>query len=157
MSPVGSLSFPPNVKVRVVFPVLVLLLAMVQITTVCAGEAEPGEAASSPDGRLGFGFAPGLVAGRDYVAGQLIVGVDAADPITSARAIANLAQRLGGNIGSEIPGSAVLLDFPTENAALKAVDALLALRAVSFIERSGWMGIPPMPAPPGYRKGRPQP
>lgn len=95
-------------------------------------------------GDLGFGFAPGLLAGRDFVVGQLIVGyADGA----SRGAVLNAAEMAGGQVSEAIygPGTTVLIDFETEAKALAAVPKLLILREVKYVERNGITRLPPKP------------
>jgi hypothetical protein len=98
-------------------------------------------------GELGFGFAPGLVAGEDFVPGQLIVGYkDGA----STRAVVSAAQTAGGTVAATIsgPGAAVLLDFASEERALAVAQKLLKLPGVAFVERNGIVRLPPQPQLP---------
>ena len=57
-------------------------------------------------GKLGYGFAPGLTAGKDFVAGQLIVGLKDGMSISS---VAQAAAAAGGKIAKTIDGTAMLL------------------------------------------------
>ena len=68
-------------------------------------------------GKLGYGFAPGLRAGKDFVAGQLIVGLKDGMSINS---VARAATAVGGKVAKTIDGTAMLLDisfavFESEN------------------------------------------
>jgi subtilase family protein/fervidolysin-like protein len=96
--------------------------------------------------KAGYGVgAAGLQAGRDYVAGQVIVGLhswgkEGTGPRYTAPA--------GAQTVGVIHGSAVLLDFSSEALAQKALPALLSDPNVSFVERNGFMSIPPMPPAP---------
>lgn len=101
--------------------------------------------------KLGYGFAPGLVAGKDYVAGQVIVGVKEG---LSTQTISQTVATQGGRVSKEIPGAALLVEFPSEAAAVAAVNSLLARPEVLFIERNGFMSIPPTPALPNLKGGR---
>ena len=96
-------------------------------------------------GKLGFGFEPGLVAGQDFVARQLIVGVQERAGIEALR---SAAAAQGGRVAKEIAGQALLLEFDTEQEALAAVPPLLATPGVAFVERNGFMGISPPPQLP---------
>jgi len=90
---------------------------------------------------MGYGFAPGLVAGKDFVAGQLVVGIQ------EGMGIQELKQGItasGVQISKEIEG-ALLLQFASEEAALSAVSGLIGRPDVAFVERNGFMRIPPEP------------
>jgi hypothetical protein len=100
-------------------------------------------------GKLGFGFEPGLTPGKDFVAGQLILGLREGAVIQTVRSAA-AAQR--GRVAKEIAGQALLLVFDTEAAAVAAVPQLLATPGVAFIERNGSMRIPPSPQLPADLK-----
>ena len=95
-------------------------------------------------GGLGFGFAPGLVAGQDFVAGQLIVGYKAGAPTAAA---VSAAQAAGGKVSKTISGAgaAVLIDFGSDATALAAVPKLLKLSNVRYVERNGILRLPPQP------------
>ena len=100
-----------------------------------------GSLAMGADKKLGYGFEPGLVAGKDFVAGQLIVGLNegmSADGVKQAVAAA------GVPVVKEIEG-AILLQFASEEAAVAAVSALASRPEVAFVERNGFMSIPPQP------------
>ncbi|HXG22241.1 MAG TPA: S8 family serine peptidase [Methylomirabilota bacterium] len=115
-------------------------LASTHITSAVAGPISK---------KLGYGFAPGLVAGKDYIAGQLIVGLKEGGSATTVR---QAATRKGGRVNREIRGAALLVEFPSEAAAVGAVDSLAALPDVLFIERNGFMHIPPTPTRQNLRK-----
>src|SRR5215213_5538253 len=83
--------------------------------------------------KLGYGFAPGLVAGKDYVAGQLIIGVK--EGVTT-QTLHQTAATLHGSVSKEIHGAAVLVEFPSEAAAVIAVPSLSVRPEVLFIERN---------------------
>lgn len=98
--------------------------------------------------KLGYGFTPGLVAGRDYVKGQLIVGFKKG---MSTYSILKTARISGGKEIKRMQGTAVLLEFPSEEAVKNAACELIRLPNVTFVERNGFMRIPPtptLPAPP---------
>lgn len=102
-------------------------------------------------GELGYGFEPGLVAGKDFVAGQVIVGYrEGAD----TRGLVAAAQASGGRVQKTIPGpgSAVLLDFGSEEKARAAIPRLRNLPGVLFVERNGIVRVPPQPSMPFPRK-----
>jgi hypothetical protein len=101
--------------------------------------------------KLGYGFAPGLVAGKDYVAGQLIIGLKEG---MTTQALRQTAAIVGGKVSKEIHGTAVLVEFPSETAAVLAVPSLSARPEVLFIERNGFMSIPPTPTRPNLKGGR---
>lgn len=107
--------------------------------------APPPEAGKS---KLGYGFAPGLVSGRDYVAGQLIVGFKAGVGLHATVDVLRVASASQGRMAKEIAGQALLLEFPSEQAVLRAVKQLIALPEVAFVERNGFMSIPPQPTLP---------
>jgi subtilisin family serine protease len=103
--------------------------------------------------KLGFGFEPGLVAGKDFVAGQLVVGMQEGAGIQAVRSAA-VAER--GRVVKEIAGEALLLEFDTEAAAVAAAHRLSATPGVAFVERNGFLRIPPQPQPPTGLKGQKQ-
>jgi subtilisin family serine protease len=105
-------------------------------------------------GKLGYGFEPGLVAGKDYVAGQLIVGMKKG---MSIQGIMDSAPALGAVTVKKMKG-AVLLEFPSEQAVKDAVRVLIRRPDVVFVERNGFMSVPPKPELPdrdGLRKNSP--
>nr|MBZ4193931.1 S8 family serine peptidase [Candidatus Contendobacter sp.] len=104
-------------------------------------------------GELGYGFAPGLTAGTDYVAGQLIVGYqDDAAPDELLKA----AQATGWTVQKTLPGpgEAALLSFESEAQAVAAIPALLNQPGVQFVERNGLVRVSPplltLPAKRGF-------
>ncbi|OOP55877.1 MAG: hypothetical protein AYP45_12185 [Candidatus Brocadia carolinensis] len=99
-------------------------------------------------GKLGFGFDPGLVAGKDYVAGQLIVGIKKGRSTRSTKIKASAAK---GTVVKEIKKVALLLQFTSEDAVIAAANALKKLPSVAFVERNGFMSIPPEPIHPGLK------
>jgi hypothetical protein len=110
-----------------------ILAAGVMITPAIAAE----------QAKAGYGIgASALVPGRDYVIGQVIVG-----PRRWGRE--GEAPRLSlppeGRVLRVIHGTALLLEFPSEEAALAAIPTLLADPNVSFVERNGFLHIPPTP------------
>ena len=93
--------------------------------------------------KQGFGFAPGLQAGQDFVAGELVVGVT---PKFGRDGLAQAAQALGASLEKTLTGgSAVLLNFGSEKAALAAVKTLKQRADVLFVERNGFLRTPPAP------------
>ena len=112
----------------------------------------PAWAADGPvvgKGKLGFGFEPGLVAGKDFVTGQLIVGLQEGAGIAAVQAAAK-----GARVAKEIKGQALLLEFGSDDAVVAAVPALLAAPGVAFVERNGFMRIPPQPQLPADLKAQ---
>ena len=101
-------------------------------------------------GKLGFGFDPGLVAGKDYIAGQLIVGIKKGRSTRGTKIKAGASK---GTVVKEIKNVALLLQFPSEDAVIAAANALKKLPSVAFVERNGFMSIPPEPIHPDL-KGR---
>lgn len=121
------------------------------LSTAVASSLLIGSAAWA--GELGFGFKPGLVAGKDFVAGQLIVGRREG---AETQAVVGAAQAAGGVVKSTVSGqgSAMLLDFGTEKKALAAIAKLRGQSGVLFVERNGIVQIPPQPQLPNVpRKG----
>ena len=102
-------------------------------------------------GELGYGFKPGLVAGKDFVEGQIIVGYREG---ASTQAVVAAARALGGTVKKEIPGSgsAVLLNFGSEAQTQAAIRQLVKRPDVLFVERNGIVRIPPQPQLPNLRK-----
>src|SRR4030043_146413 len=100
-----------------------------------------------PKSKLGYGFEKGLIAGKDYVSGQLIVGIKEGVGIQD---ISQAAQASGGKVAKSIKG-AILLDFTSEQAAKDAVKKLIDRSDVTFIERNGFMSIPPTPVLPNLK------
>jgi hypothetical protein len=123
---------------------LVLVGILCLVTPLWAADGPP-----VAKGKLGFGFEPGLVPGKDFVAGQLIVGVQEGAGIQAVR---SAAAAQGGRVVKEIADQALLLEFTTEQEALAAVPPLLATPGVAFVERNGFMRIPPQPQLPGDLK-----
>jgi hypothetical protein len=104
--------------------------------------------ASEPMPQKGYGIGDGgrgLVPGRDYVPAQVIVGLrQAASPGEAP----NYTPPAGGRIAGVMQGTAIVIQFPSEEAAQRAIPVLLADPRLSFVERNGIMRIPPMPPPP---------
>ena len=124
-----------------VFVALIALLFMFgSLTVIMAGEL--------PKDKLGYGFEQDLVAGKDYVSGQLIVGVKES---ISIQGLSQAAQAFGGKVFKNIEG-AVLLEFPSERAAKGAVKTLIERSDVTFVERNGFISIPPKPVLPDIKK-----
>lgn len=116
---------------------------------LCAAAVSMADA-GAPKGKLGYGFETGLVAGKDFVAGQLIVGFKQGIGISG---IEQAAIRSGGKKAKQIEG-AILIQFPSENAVLNAVNALIALPEVSFVERNAIVSIPPQPKLPDLKENK---
>src|SRR5439155_12712749 len=129
---------------RSLFHALAVLLALSATAGVRAQE-------DLAKGKLGYGFAPGLVAGKDFVAGQLIVSFKEG---MSIEGLAQAAVATGGKVVNEIADTAVLLEFASERAAVAAVGALIKRPDVAFVERNGFMSIPPQPARPNLKGGK---
>lgn len=127
---------------------LVLIGILCLVTPIWAADGPP-----VGKDKLGFGFEPGLVAGKDFVAGQLIVGMQEGAGIQAVRSAA-VAER--GRVVKEIADQALLLEFNTEAAAVAAAHRLAATPGVAFVERNGFMSIPPQPQRPAGLKGQKQ-
>jgi len=108
-----------------------------------------GDQISPPSKKLGYGFEPGLVAGRDYAEGQLIVGIKEG---VSAQSVVQSASALGGRVAKQIQGTALLLQFSSEAAVGAATRALAARPDVLFVERNGFLSVPPTPTFPSLPK-----
>ena len=80
------------------------------------------------------------MAGKDYVAGQLIVGLKEGMQTQGAT---QAARALGGQVVKWIDGKAVLFAFASEAAVGTAVRSLLTRSEVAFVERNGFMSLPP--------------
>jgi hypothetical protein len=136
------------------------IILLVSLSVGCGGgqtlpPSAAGTAASAqamPGGKkLGYGFEPGLVAGKDYVAGQLIVGYK---PGTDTQALVKLAKDMGSQSATDTQSSALLLQFGTEQEVAAAVQVLRARPDVVFVERNGLMQAPPPPVLPDFKKRR---
>lgn len=130
--------------------ILVLLGILCVATAAWAGEGS----VTSPippagKGGIGFGFEPGLVPGKDFVPGQLIVGFREG---MSTQAILGAAVSRQGRLVKDLGDRAVLLEFGSEADVLAAVNQLLAIPGVLFVERNGFMRIPPQPKLPAGLK-----
>lgn len=132
------------------FLVLPLIACLTYLGPTLA--AEPITKAAEPiTKKLGYGFDPGLVAGKDYVAGQLIIGLKEG---MTTQALHQTVTTLGGRVSKVIHGTALLMEFPSEAASVAAVPALSARPEVLFIERNGFLSIPPTPIRPNLKGGR---
>lgn len=126
-------------------------LVMLCLLLLCSGLATAGTA-DRETGKLGFGFKPGLVAGKDYVAGQLIIGIGEG---MKAAGVAAAVRNLRGRVVRQIEG-ALLIKLPSDEAAAAAVQALSMRPDTRFIERNGIVRIPPQPERPlRTQKGAP--
>jgi len=99
-------------------------------------------------GELGYGFAPGLMAGKDFLEGQVIVGYRTG---TDSKAVATAAQALGGTVAKEIQDSAILLNFGSEQQAQAAIREIAKRADVQFIERNGVIRVPPQSQSSNFR------
>ena len=121
--------------------VLLSALAVAAILATPAGMSAQGGAAER-----GFGVADSkVVAGRDFVGGEVIVGLhrgmpDAAADAMATAAAGRVARRLGG------PDPVALMRFGDEPRAQQAIAALVKEPGVRFVERNGIVRVPPMPA-----------
>ena len=89
--------------------------------------------------QVGYGIdAPHLQAGRDYVAGQLLVGLH---HWPDEGQTPPLALPQGGRVANQIADLALLLEFPNEPAAQAAIRDLCQDPNVSCIERNGFVSI----------------
>ena len=109
--------------------------------------------------KLGFGFEVNQVAGEDFVAGELIVGLEESET-KSLQGLQQAVVASNGRVEDKLEdpkNSAILARFPSEKAAKAAVDAFVRRSEVEFVERNGLVHIPPQPKPPevGGRKGLP--
>ncbi len=105
--------------------------------------------------KLGFGLKGGKIAGKDFVAKQLIVGLR---PNAATASIRALAIKGKGKVVSEIEGSALLLEFPSEASATAAVNSLRQNPNVKFLERNGIHPIKPQVSiPRGFRTATQRP
>ncbi len=117
-----------------------ILIAMSSLLAFAAA----ADGIPAPGNKLGYGFAPGLQARKDFVEGEVIVGL--ADR-GKKDAVVQAAQAMGGMAAKSLEdGSAVLLRFGSEQAAQAAINALQLRREVLFIERNGIVKIPPQPS-----------
>lgn len=101
--------------------------------------------------KRGYGFAPGLVAGQDFVAGQLIVGLKEGVSIRGLQSLRQTARAARGTVVREIESSALLLEFASEQAVQAALRTFTARPEVAYVERNGFLRIPPRPLPPQTR------
>lgn len=121
-------------------------LMFLSVNTICVA----ADQAPTKSNKLGFGFAPGLIPGKDYVAGQLIVGYKEG---VSTQSIAQTATGLGGQKIQEIKGTAMLLQFASEAVVEAAAPFLIMGSNVLFVERNGIVRLPPEPQLPQLKKG----
>lgn len=128
-----------------------VMKARIRGMTLLLGGVLAGTTLAMPDvslaqAKAGYGIGvSGLAAGRDFVENQVIIGLKQWGKEGKTQ---RFAMPAGGRVVGVIHGSAVLLELPDEATAAKAIRALLADPNVSFVERNGFVSIPPMPAPP---------
>ncbi|MGR8935031.1 MAG: S8 family serine peptidase [Gammaproteobacteria bacterium] len=122
-----------------------LAAAVVGMTLVSASQAGDQDAPPLGRNKLGFGFEKGLTPGKDYVAGQLIVGIQSGPGLSAKQAVTDSITALGGNVVKEIEGQTILLSFPSEQALEAAAQQLITLKEVRYVERNGIIRIPPNP------------
>lgn len=103
--------------------------------------------------KRGYGFTPGLVPGQDFVVGQLIVGLKEGVSIRGIQSVRQTAIAARGTVVREIAGSTLLLGFASEREVQAAVPALTALPEVAYVERNGFMRVPPRPLLPQKGEG----
>lgn len=127
-----------------------LLTASLLVGMTLASPVQANEQTAAPFGgkKLGFGFEKGLVPGKDYVSGQLLVGVRSGAGISAAQAVSGKIAAFGGKVANEIAGQTLLLTFPNDESVNAAVQQLMALPEVRYIERNGIIHIPPNPTLP---------
>ncbi len=123
---------------------LLLVAAFLAVFFYIAASPVAADETEAAGKKLGFGFAPGLIPDKDFAGGQLIVGIRQG---ANANNIIKASSALGAKAVRRIEG-AVLLRFPNEEAAKKAVYAMAARGDVRFVERNGIMKIPPKPILP---------
>jgi hypothetical protein len=92
---------------------------------------------------------PALVAGVDYVAGQVVIGLL---PSAGSDAPGAIADRVGARVAGAVGRDVVLLEFGDEARARQALPVLLSHPDVRFVERNGFAGIPPTPGGSGPRR-----
>jgi len=126
---------------------VIFLLVALTVLICFIGSSTAIMAGELPKSKLGYGFEKGLVAGKDYVSGQLIVGIIEG---VYMQGISQAAQASGGTVVKNITG-AILLDFTSEQAAKDAVKKLIDRSDITFIERNGFMSIPPIPTLPDIK------
>jgi len=122
-------------------------LVAIAVSVIAAG----GQLAYAADGAVAERAAPQAQA----VPNQLIVGVaqDQGFSIANVGAtVESVAVQLGGKKQDEMSdGSAVLLEFSSNQAAVQAIETLKRVRGVSFVEQNGIMSIPPQPKIPAKK------
>jgi hypothetical protein len=93
-----------SMKLRSLFYALAVFLSL---SASAVGRAQEGPT----KGQLGYGFEPGLVAGKDFVADQLIVILKEGGRV---QGLVQAAVATGGTVLKEIEGTAVLVGFGSE-------------------------------------------
>lgn len=120
--------------------------AVVLLGAIVVGSTFVTRAISQTPAKAGYGVeTAGLVAGKDFVESQVIVGLH---QWGKEQEPPKLSISQGAQVVGVIHGTAVLLQFDSEQAASKAIPALLGNSNVSFVERNGFLSIPPMPTAP---------
>lgn len=132
-------------KTKLFGKVVTLAVMLLSINTGCVSAGMAPQTSK----KLGYGFEPGLISGKDYVAGQLNVGYSEG---ANRQDIIQAASALGGRVVREIQGSALLLQFDSDAAVEAAVPSLLERPDVVFVERNGILRIPPQPEHPPFNK-----
>lgn len=118
-----------------------ILLTFLTLGLLGASSTLAAMASPLPCNKLSFGFQPDLVAGRDFAVGQLIVGIQ---PDNDVEPLIQAASQLGGRLTQQISGSAILLEFSTEEAVNAAINVLAVRDDVKYVERNGLMRISPI-------------
>jgi hypothetical protein len=136
--------------------ILVSFFAFCLALAACAGDRTLGHSKSvgedtGNNSKLGYGFQPGLVPGKDFFKGQLIVVLKKDANAQDVDRIIRTATVWGGRVVNEINGESLLLEFPSEEALLVAVPELIALTQVAFVERNGFMRVPLSPGLPDLK------
>ena len=127
------------------------LLALV--TLLVATSAPIGMSAQQRPVVHGFGVAKsGLVPGRDFVPGEVVVGLHRGVPAAAANTI---AAAVSGRVARRLDGDdpVALVRFSDEARVQQAIAVLGKQHGVRFIERNGIVSIPLLPAP-AVKEGR---
>jgi thermitase len=100
-----------------------------------------GNTLQGPESPVGSGFAPApdQSTGRDFVPGELVVGLN--EGVTnSTQGLERAAEASGGRVVDHLndpQNRAVLLKYPTEQAAQAATDGLAKRPDTQYVERNG--------------------